>query len=112
MYIATKYIGTDFTPGEVLPDGLDEALIQRLLKTGAIRETAPDPSPAAVRDVPTAEEKAEPAREDEETELEEADEEADEQEPEPPEVDVSAALVDNSEDKPKTSRSKKGGSRK
>ena len=42
MYVAVKYIGTDFTPGEVLPDDLDRALVKRLLKSGAIREIAPD----------------------------------------------------------------------
>ena len=64
MYIALKYIGTDFTPGEELPDGLDEGIIKRLLKSGAIRETAPDPAPAApvTPDGMTDEEKLERTR--------------------------------------------------
>ena len=127
MYIALKYIGTDFTPGEELPDGLDEGIIKRLLKSGAIRETAPDPAPAApvTPDGMTDEEKLERTRQNyyaqlramgygpdgnplskEETDgadaedaedAEEAEETDEEQEPEAPEVDVSAALVQETE---------------
>ena len=32
MYIATAYIGTDYTPGEILPDDLDRALLERLIR--------------------------------------------------------------------------------
>lgn len=67
MYIAVNYIGTDFTPGEVLPDSLDEALVKRLLKTGAIREESivtPSPIPAPDLSDPemTEEEKLEMVR--------------------------------------------------
>ena len=109
MYIANSYIGTDYTPGEVLPDGMDEKLIERLLKTGAIRKGVPDPDPAQPvkrAEAPKAEKPAEKADADE---AEEDDEEA---EPEPPEVDAAAAIVQDTEEKPKAPRKCKGGNNK
>ena len=90
MYIAVTYIGNDYTPGEVLPEGLDEKLIRRLLKSGAIREDAPDPAddPAPVQADPEPE-----AGTDAETPGEDEAEETYE-EPEAPEIDVTAALVE------------------
>lgn len=104
MYIALTYIGRDFTPGEVLPDGMDEKLIHRLLKAGAIRETAPAPAAFQVKTEPVPDETVDMP---DEAEAEEAE---DALEPEPPVLDVSAALVDAEEEKPKASR-KRGGSR-
>lgn len=141
MYIAVNYIGTDFTPGEVLPDSLDEALVKRLLKTGAIREesivpSSPIPTPDLSDPEMTEEEKLEMVRQNYYAQLaalgyapdgmtpitakaeadagngDDADDEdtEDEVEPEPPEVDVSAALVQESkETKPKATDKKKGG---
>ena len=52
MYTATKYIGGDYVPGEILPDGLPEEFLRRMLNAGAIREDAPGveqtAAPAAV----------------------------------------------------------------
>lgn len=91
MYKAIKYIGTDYTPGEALPDSLDEALIKRLLKAGAIKETAPAPVPGPGMDAepPHAEAPAEELEEPGEL----ADTEEDYEEPEAPEVDVADALI-------------------
>ena len=99
MYIAVTYIGTDFTPGEVLPDNLDKALIERLLKSGAIREDAPEPIHRPATQV-TPEVPEAPKDDAEET----ADESAYE-EPEAPEIDVTDALVG----KPARMSRKKGG---
>lgn len=96
MYIAVTYIGTDFTPGEVLPDNLDEGMIKRLLKSGAIREDTPEPvrRPAA----PETPEAPEPSPE-------EPEEENVYDEPEAPEIDVTEALVG----RPAKPSRKKGG---
>lgn len=109
MYIAVKYIGTDFTPGEIIPDGLDEAFVTRLLKSGAIREAAPEPV-AESATIP-APDLSIPSTADEESLGEEEIEE--ELEPEPPEVDVSAGLVQEVEEKKtKGAGRKKGGTKK
>ena len=96
MYIAVTYIGTDFTPGEVLPDNLDKALIERLLKSGAIREDTPEP---VRRPAPPAEPEAP------ETDAVEPEEDDAYEEPEAPEIDVMDALVE----KPAKPSRKKGG---
>ena len=111
MYIATKYIGTDYTPGEVLPDDVDEAIIKRLLKSGAIREAAPEPvriapEPALKVDDVSTSDAEEDAEETEDTE------EAEDEEPEAPEVDAAAALVQEDEERPKSARTRKGGKAK
>ena len=115
MIIAVSYIGTDYVPGEILPDDLPEAFIQRLLKTGAVKESAPDPvsvaakAEAAQEEIP-APEADEGVEEIEEEaayeEPEEIEEEAAYEEPEAPEVDVTEALV--TEPAPKTKSTKKG----
>lgn len=45
MYIATCFIGRDYTPGEIIPDTLPKETLDRLLASGAIRESAPFPEP-------------------------------------------------------------------
>lgn len=139
MYVATKYIGNDFTPGEVLPADLDGALVKRLLKLGAIREIAHDHA-LQNADNMTEEEKVEALRnnyvqqlralgyapdgikpdndnqsddeggDDTDGEDGATDEPQEEQEPEAPEIDVAAALVQE-EKKSKISIAKKGASR-
>ena len=47
MYIATTYIGTDYMPGETLPDSLPQEFIERLLKSGAVQSAAPNDMAAA-----------------------------------------------------------------
>lgn len=102
MYIAIKYIGTDYTPGEVLPDDLDEAFVKRLLRSGAIRKSAPDPAVAGPSNQPkkTARDQIgglhapdNTETDDEETGGEDSDGEFDGDESEAPEVDVADALV-------------------
>lgn len=102
MYIATKYIGGDYTPGEVLPDDLDKGLLERLIKSGAVKATAPEPVSVRAPEpkAPKAEE-APAAEEAPEAEAEEIYEE-----PEAPEVDVTEALVGKTE--PKTKSTRKG----
>lgn len=43
MYVANFYIGREYTPGEVLDETVPKEVIDRLLKSGAIRKVAPDP---------------------------------------------------------------------
>lgn len=91
MYIAVTYIGTEYTPGEVLPDSLDAAFVKRLLKSGAIREDAPEAGDASEAQPETVQEPAEaPAA------AVEPDDEAEAayEEPDAPEIDVMDALVE------------------
>ena len=76
MYIAIKYIGKKYTPGEILPDNLPADEVKWLLEAGAIRKAAPAPGR------PAAPEETEEEPEDE------IDEEA-----EAPEIDVMDGLV-------------------
>lgn len=110
MYRATAYIGTDYTPGEILPDDLDEALIKRLLKSGAIRETAPEPA-APKREKAEAPAQAEPEEPETPKEPEAPAEEAEDEyeEPEAPEVDAAEALISPAETEEKPARARKGG---
>lgn len=103
MIIAVSYIGTDYVPGEILPDDLPEAFIQRLLKTGAVKESAPDPVSVAAKAEAAQEEIPAPEADEGPEEIEE---EAAYEEPEAPEVDVTEALV--TEPAPKTTKSRKG----
>lgn len=132
MYIANAFIGTDYTPGEILPDGLDEALIDRLLKAGAIHEVAPEPvtvlTPVCANEKAKAEEEQrEDTRKNYYAQLDamgfgpdghpKADAEGgtaeeDYEEPEAPEIDVTAALVDEEETEPKAAPRRKGGKAK
>lgn len=91
MYIAVTYIGNDYTPGEVLPEGLDEKLIRRLLKSGAIREDAPEADDASEAQPEPVQEPAEAP-----DAAEEPDDEAEAayEEPDAPEIDVMDALVE------------------
>ena len=103
MIIAVSYIGTDYVPGEILPDDLPEAFIQRLLKTGAVKESAPDPVSVAAKAEAAQEEIPVPEADEG---AEEIEEEAAYEEPEAPEVDVTEALV--TEPAPKTKSTRKG----
>ena len=110
MYTALKYIGTDYVPGEILPDDLDEELVKRLLKAGAIREEGgtviTDMPPAAEPEPEEAPADEAPEDEPAEPEPEEAEEAF--EEPEAPEVDAAEALV-SAEKKP---AKRKGGNAK
>ena len=112
MYIATAFIGTDYTPGEILPDDLDEALVKRLLKSGAIREAAPEPAAQrpAKAEAPAQEPEKPAAPEEPEDETKEAEEPY--EEPEAPEVDAAEALIAPAEEEAKPAprkRTAKGG---
>lgn len=106
MYIAIKYIGKKYTPGEILPDDLTADEVKWLLEAGAIRKAAPataeavkpdgynekpqdadDPKPIAT---PDDEQEAETAEE--EPQGDKAEDEIDE-EAEAPEIDVMDGLV-------------------
>ncbi len=104
MYVANYYIGREYTPGEVLDETVPKEVIDRLLKSGAIRKVAPDPGFAEAEtgdpsdgqidgatdaggqgeDQPDGEE----STTEEDTPEEEIDEEA-----EPEEIDVMAGIV-------------------
>lgn len=117
MYIAQKYIGNDYTPGEVLPDDLPREFIERLLNAGAIRKTAPDPViPDAEEPLPPDEEETqaadmprdevhpEPESESDEDEIAEEDEVA-------PEIDAMDGIVQNDAE-PKDAPGKKTAAKK
>lgn len=121
MYIALKYIGGKYTPGEILPDNLPDDTLKWLLEAGAIRKTAPAPFVPADNEVTTPE-STEPQKEpqtldgDADTEeddandnenaaSEEAGDEIDE-EAEVPEIDVMDGLVPGDADVQKESDSK------
>ena len=103
MYIATAYIGTDYTPGEILPDDLDRALLERLIRAGAAQVTAPDPVFIPAK---AAEPEAAPAPIPEEEPEEEEEAEEAYEEPEAPEVDMTDALVKEPAAKPAKSTRK------
>ena len=107
MYIAVNYIGTDYTPGEVLPENLGKELIERLLKSGAIREEAPAPVRAASARADDADIKQVESAGAEDM-ADERDAEEIYEEPEAPVVDVMDALVEEPVKQPK----KKGGKAK
>lgn len=94
MYIATKYIGKKYTPGEILPDNLPADEVKWLLEAGAIRKTAPDPEAPVMADAPVdngqAAQAPDPEPDEQEAEVSEAeiDEEA-----EAPEIDVMDGIV-------------------
>ena len=92
MYKVKQYIGTDYTPGEILPEELDRAFVNRLLKSGAIEEITPD-YPYEPKTKLEAE--AEGAGDQESPEDAEGEAEAEEdcEEPEAPEVDAADALI-------------------
>lgn len=99
MIIATAYIGTEYTPGEVLPDSLPEDFVKRLIASDAAKEEAEAQKPARPAPEPEKPEEAETP--------EEAEEPEEAAEPEAPEVDVSAALVEDAP-KPEKPAKKKG----
>lgn len=84
MYIATTYIGSAYTPGEVLPDDLPAEKLEWLIRAGAVREAAPTPSAAE----PAADYAETPA-----DDLPEAEAEEEIFEEEAPEIDAMAGVV-------------------
>ena len=94
MYIAIKYIGKKYTPGEILPDNLPADEVKWLLEAGAIRKAAPAPGrPAAPEETEEEPEGTdEPETAEEEPQDEEPEDEIDE-EAEAPEIDVMDGLV-------------------
>lgn len=122
MYIANHYIGGRFTPGEIVPDDLPRKKLDWWLRSGAIREVAPDADPAEAPDNQPALSPAAPmtsppegetkAVEAEEETPEEAEDEIDE-EAEVPEIDIMDGLVQAEEEEPKKpARTRKGGKTK
>ena len=111
MYIAIKYIGKKYTPGEILPDNLPADEVKWLLEAGAIRKAAPIPgqigAPEETGDAPEGTDKPEipaapdseqgpEAEEEPETEEEPQNEEPEDEideEAEAPEIDVMDGLV-------------------
>ena len=80
MYIAIKYIGKKYTPGEILPDNLPADEVKWLLEAGAIRKAAPAPgrpaAPEETEEEPEGTDEPEtPAAPDDEQEPETAEEE-------------------------------------
>lgn len=106
MYIAIKYIGKKYTPGEILPDNLTADEVKWLLEAGAIRKAAPAPGQLAAPEeteeepegtddpgTPVApDDEQEPETTEEEPQDEEPEDEIDE-EAEAPEIDVMDGLV-------------------
>lgn len=117
MYVALTYVDTGKTvymPGEVIED---DPNAEWHLKIGAIRPMAEEPeavrtekarnAEAPVSEEAPAESRVHRARD------EDAGETIDEmEEPEAPEIDVTAALVQDPEEEPKPFGKKKGGRRK
>lgn len=107
MYIAIKYIGKKYTPGEILPDNLPADQVKWLLEAGAIRKTAPVSVSmiAPVEDAGATEAHAtgDDAREpDAESDAEGGDEPEDEadDEAEAPEIDVMEGITSAGSDAP------------
>lgn len=111
MYIATKYIGMKYTPGEILPDNLPADQVKWLLEAGAIRKTAPVSvsmfAPVEDADATEAHATGDDAREpDAESDAEGGDEGGDEpedeadDEAEAPEIDVMEGITSASSDAP------------
>ncbi|MBR3741135.1 MAG: hypothetical protein IKN04_11900 [Clostridia bacterium] len=122
MYIAQKYIGNDYTPGETLPDDLPQEFIERLLKTGAIRKAAPlgqplAPEPQIIelrRRQPDAGEARTPETRPDETEAEpegEADEDEIDEDEDAPEIDAMDGIVQGDAE-PKDAPGKKTAAKK
>ena len=95
MYIAIKYIGKEYTPGEILPDNLPADEVKWLMEAGAIREVAPAPGqPAAPEETGKEPEAAkEPDGEQEPENTEEEPEDEIDEEVEAPEIDVMDGIV-------------------
>lgn len=100
MYIATSYIGGDYTPGEIIRENLPGETIERLLKAGAIRKAAPDPEAPVMADVPVNNEQAAQAP-DPEPDMQEAEAPEDEIDKDAPEIDVMDGLVSASAEEQK-----------
>lgn len=108
MYVAKSFIGSSFTPGEVIPDDIPTEKLEWWKKAGAIEEIKPavftgDQSEREGESVEADQNYAEP--EEQETDS------FSEIEPEAPEVDVSTALVqepDNAEKQEQAKEKKKG----
>ena len=87
MYIATTYIGSAYTPGEVLPDDFPAEKLEWLIRAGAVREAAPAPAIAEpLRDIASEDDAHEEWPD--ASEEDEFDEDA-----EAPEFDVMAGIV-------------------
>lgn len=110
MYMATRYIGGKYTPGEIVGDDLTEEQLKWLTQVGAVKEIAPPAGTAlgeAVEPGTEADDEAQMQVGEAETEeAEEPDEEAD-----APEVDVMSGIVSAppTEEPKKRSASRKGG---
>ena len=108
MYIATTYIGGEYTPGDPIPDDFPAEKLAWLIRAGAVRKAAPAPSLPDCE--PEAMEEAEAPQEEPEADLDEIDEEA-----EAPEIDVMAGIVkdaDEPEGKTKTASMTRAASKK
>jgi hypothetical protein len=116
MYIATSYIGRDYTPGEIIRENLPKETIERLLKAGAIRKAAPAhaaeeapqeppetelPPEGEQKDTETEEATEEEAEGAEEPETAEEPEDEIDEEAEAPEIDVMDGLVPAAAEEPK-----------
>lgn len=125
MYIATKYIGKKYTPGEILPDNLPADEVKWLLEAGAIRKAAPAPGQPVEPDngeegtqepeaPATPDDEQEPEAPDEATDEESAQEPEDEidEEAEAPEIDVMDGLVPAKEEKPARTAARKPAAKK
>ena len=85
MYIAVSYIGSAYTPGEVIPDDYPAEKLDWLIRAGAVREAAPAPSSPAPQ---------EPSLPDEELpEVEPSGEDEFDEDVDAMEIDVMAGIV-------------------
>ena len=107
MFIATSYIGSEYTPGEIITEKLPDETIERLLEAGAIRKTAPAQAADEMPQEPPesglppegeqeqAETGEKPEAEPETPETTEEPEDEIDEEAEAPEIDVMAGIVQN-----------------
>lgn len=114
MYMATRYIGGKYTPGEIIGDDLSTEQLKWLVKTGAVKEINPPPD-AAFGEIPApgeeAEDEAETQTGEEETTSAGSIDGEGAEEP-APEIDVMSGIVSSppaSEGSKKRSATKKGG---
>lgn len=112
MYMATKYIGGKYTPGEILPEDISDNELAFLKRVGAVKEI-----PGAMLGEP-AEENAEADAEAElqECEMEvcgDSDEDQIDEDAAAPEIDAMAGIAASAPTAPKAkSKAAKGGARK
>lgn len=90
MYIANTYIGSAYTPGDIIHDDLPADTLNWLIEAGAVREAAPAPFARMAELTETDALAEKPVEEPQDSEPDEIDEE----------IDVMAGIVMGAEDAP------------